>query len=201
MDEKIKKYRDSMVAKLKEYGVTDENAIKRFADELDESNDQGQGQKAGAENPGPKAPDNPNQNGGDPGKNPETAAQAGGQQGAESAAQGQVPAPQQPADQQAGQAPANPAGQTPQPNPTQSKDQDQQIKDLNDTIKGMDGRLKADEETLAKVLPLLERMGIKVEGASPKFGAAPAPEAREEDEGDEEKKAYEEAQKRAGKRD
>lgn len=225
MDEKIKKYRESMVAKLKEYGVTDEKAIKQFADELDESNglkeEQGEatpnpipgagdpkqasGQQGGAESANPKAPNNanPNPNQGDPGKNPE--GQAGGGAaagGAESAGQqggqpGQAPAP----SNQAGNAPQGGQAQSAQA-PTPKTDQEQAMQDLKDTIKGLEGRLKADEETIGKVMPILEKLGVKAEAGGAQFGAAPEPHTEEgHSEDEDEKKQYEEAQKRAGKRE
>lgn len=208
MDESLDNYRNNVEKTLREFGITDDAAIQSFLNRADES--AGMKRAAGDPNPmgasgadakgaqGAGTPGNgspaPNADGGQAGTGENKEAGGSGQAGgAENpnnqpnpAQGGQQAAPQgQPADasQQLQGTPA-PQGQpqpgqpqTGQPNPTNDVNEDTQK-----TIAALSGRLEADEKVIGQIMPILQKMGIKVDQGGPQIGAAPENGGNEHDE-------------------
>lgn len=188
MDESIKSYRSNVEKALREFGITDDEAIRSFLSRVDES----AGMDKGAGEAGSPADPKPDENAGkgsgapgngDPANLPDGAKTGTGEQkeagldgkaggtespeGQKSQPQGgQQPAPQgkpgQDGQQQQGTAPSG------APNPASEAGEDTQR-----TIAALTGRLEADEKTIAQIMPILQKMGIKVDQGGPQFGAAP----------------------------
>lgn len=187
MDKTIEGIKTKAAELLRENGVTDENAIKSFVDKLyetDEKKVEGQSGK-GAENAGTdeKPADKPEDE-----KNPKPGAEnpnGDGKADPNNPNKGPV-APQVP--------PIAPQPEAPKAAPNFDELMTK-ISDQEDTIKGLKGRLDANEEVLSAIA---SKFGI--EGAHPNvaFGGTPSPELHSHSPNDSDQKEYDNAKKRVG---
>ena len=209
MDEKTAKIKQTAEKLLREYNVTDEDAIREFVDRLDEgvgedeslaAKNEVQGQAVpNAESAKPAEPSNktkeetnPSAEGAKPAESQGAPETSGGEapkaEAGQTAPQGAQAAPQtQPA--------IAPQAVQPQQPLANVEELQTKIDDQNATIKSLDGRLKADEELLSK---FAQMFGVKSDGSgqSVAFGAQASPEAHQPDESDDEE--YKAISKRVG---
>lgn len=172
-------YRDETEKQLRAFGVKDEEQIKKFLANVYDKKEEGpkDGSKP-VEKQDSKPEEKPAENG--QGENKDEKAKA------EGAKAGEAPNPVVPPTQ-AEQTKAEPTSAI-----------DQKLNDQKATIEGQAAKISALEESLGKVMSLLEKLGVKSEAGKVAVGLTPSPEPQEQTDV---QKKYEDLQKKLGKRE